>query len=73
MYVLSVRSLAQFRRQLVHVGLLLVVLFKTKSGRLCTNAKILNECFDFPDGKPFHSVITDLNPFRADPGQREKN
>ena len=53
-YVLSVRPVSQIRRQLKHKNLILVVLFKARSGRLWTDAETLNESFDFPDGKSLY-------------------
>ena len=50
-HVLSVRPASQLRRQLAHEGLLLVVLVKARSGWFWSEAKTLDESFDFPDGK----------------------
>ena len=41
----------RLQRQLVHEGLLSVVLLKARSGQFWTDAEILIESFDFPDGK----------------------
>ena len=57
-YVLSVRPVSQLRKQLVHEGLLLVVLFKARSNQLLTDAETLNESFGFPNVK--HLFIASL-------------
>ena len=54
----SVRPFGQLWRHLAYEGLLLVVLFKARSGRLWTDAETLDESFDFPDGK--HLFIASL-------------
>ena len=45
--VLNVRPVSQLQSQLAHKGLLLVVLSKTRSDQLWTDAETLDESFDF--------------------------
>ena len=54
--ILSVKPVSKLQRQLAHEDLLLVVLFKTKSGQLLTDAETFNKSFDFPDGKHLFMV-----------------
>ena len=58
MYVLSVRPVSKLWKQLAHKVLLLLLLFKTTSGRLWTYVETLDESFDFHDGK--HLFIASL-------------
>ena len=57
-YVLSVRPVSQLQKQLVHEGLLLVVLFKARSNQLWTDAETFDESFAFPNVK--HLFIASL-------------
>ena len=58
LHVLRARPVNQLRRQLAQEGLLFVVLFKTRNGRLRTFAETVDESFDFPRGK--HLFIAPL-------------
>ena len=60
MYVLSARPVGQLRIQLAHEGLLLVVLFKARSGRNWTDAETLDESWFSRWETPFHGGITGL-------------
>ena len=57
-YVLSVRPVSQLQKQLVHEGLLLVVLFKARSNQLWTDGETFDESFGFPNVK--HLFIASL-------------
>ena len=52
MNVLSVRPVSQLQRQLARKGLLLVVMFKARSGQLWTYADTLDESFDINGKHP---------------------
>ena len=51
------RPVGQLQRQLALEGLLLVVLFKARSGRIWTDAEALDESFHFPVDKNLFIVL----------------